>query len=67
MPVDQIIIQIYMQCYIMLNVTIQYHFSENNHVKQINFSLIVVMFSLTFHVEPVYILVQNLMFSFHSS
>ena len=32
-PIDQIIIQIYMLCYILLNVTIQSHVSKNKHVK----------------------------------
>ena len=41
MPVNQIIFQIYMLCYILLNITIQSHFLKNNHDKQINFLLIV--------------------------
>ena len=47
-PVNQIIIQIYMICYILSNITIQPHFSQNNQVKQINFLLIVEINSIPF-------------------
>ena len=63
MPIDQGIIQIFQQPYILSNITIQSYFAKNSCIKHIKVLLIVAIDSFTFPVDLMCNLVQNLRFS----